>query len=173
MRTNLQIATMISWLLVSGHGSIAAQEKLNKPIRTTICEIRDSPLRFKGKLVQVRGTFWTDNLEKSSIQDRNCGIMPTVTAVFNNPEWKKLRRLVGEPDIEPGTGKWRYEVQATFVGRIKTVYRLSSDGKLVRPEGAGFGHMHLAPTTILVTDIFDVVANEREPRPPKFVEVLK
>jgi hypothetical protein len=146
-----------------------------QPITIGVCQLLEDSARLNGKLVQVRGEFQRA-LEWSAILGKGCegGILvvdPAHPSVHPRPDfrikedkaWREFQnvsqeRLAAEPNsvcVGP-CGRYRYDVVATFVGRVDSGEVQNRAGKL--EQQTSYGHLGQFRVRLVLKSVSDVVA---------------
>ena len=187
-RSRAVFATLVAVLPSMGY----AQDKLDSPIKTTVCELIRTPDHYNGKMVSIRGPiliafegFGVDTshcegnridvwLEYGSGPKRQpttwcCGEMVPrdPLRVVQNNEFRKFHRYLTAQSRTSGCYEgqcYLYDMTATLTGRFDAVETMTCpDGKSRCPKGGGFGHFGLSPSRIVIESVSDVVAKPISP----------
>lgn len=149
----------------------------NAPLAVDACEILAHPSRYNGKLVKVRGNFrrtakWS-GIEKVSCSDEILVVGPSDPSVTPPANFQikddaayKSFKMASE-ELKPGEAnaeyeanlRYKYEVTATFVGRLDSADIRLPSGKI--QSLLGFGPQEMFRARLVLKSISAVVATPR------------
>jgi len=107
----------------------AAQTELVSTVQTTVCDLVDHPLQFKGKLIRVRAQIWSD-YSKFWLNESWAGSMQIgkvcrwLPAEFTHPT-----NLVGSSAFGTFTGRLVYE-SGRAKGRVRVRFVVENESDI-------------------------------------------
>ena len=147
------------------------------PLAVDACEILAHPSRYDRKLVKVRGSYrrtakWS-GIEKQSCSDEilvvepsDPSVMPPANFQIRDDEpfrsFKKFSEelLPGDPNEQyEANQRYKYEVVATFIGRLDSAEVRLPSGKT--QAGPGFGPQGRFRARLVLESVSGVVATPR------------
>jgi hypothetical protein len=111
MKRIARFLTVASWLIC-----VNALSQINheKPVETNACDIANNPIRFKGKLVQVRAQIWPDTVTTNGTMSEGHWLYGFTK--FRREEFGTCRFLPAQ-FVRPN-GLYGHTYFATFIGRV-------------------------------------------------------
>ena len=137
--------TAISILLTVWLASLCAiaQPESQSTVQTTVCDLVDHPLQFKGKLIRVRVQIWSDYsrfwLNESAAGSKEIGkVCRWLPAEFTHPTnligSSAFGTFTGRLVYEPGSAKKRVRVRFIIENESDIYSQRIQNGLIVAPQ---------------------------------------